>query len=205
MKRFINGFILFGPGAFIRKFRKKELPKNGPVLIHIGCGEFNDKRYINVDTRPGWHIDYVDSIENCAKIFPPNYADLVYACHVLEHISHLNLLESVKGVYRCLKKGGVFRVSVPNFDTIIDMYDYKREIKDIVAPLMGGQGYQGNFHHSVFNEKYLKDVFLMSGFREVRRWDPKNAPYHNFKDWSSRKINLYNQEWPISLNLEAVK
>jgi predicted SAM-dependent methyltransferase len=119
-----RNFFLFKIGAAIRYFKKRPLPKNPekPVLIHIGCGEFNDKRYINVDTRPGWHIHYVDSIENCEKLFPANYADLIYTCQVLEHVSHLKLLKTIRGLFRCLKGGGILRLSVPDFDTIIKMY-----------------------------------------------------------------------------------
>jgi len=65
-------FFLFSLGKYIRTFRKLQFPKNpdGKVLIHVGCGEFNDQRFINVDTRPGWHIHVVESIENIDTAFP---------------------------------------------------------------------------------------------------------------------------------------
>ena len=202
-----RNFFLFKIGAVARNFKKRPFGKNfhGKILIHIGCGEFNDKRYINIDTRLGWHIDKVSSIENCYKLFPLNYADLIYACHVLEHVSHLKLSKTIQGLFVCLKKGGILRISVPNFDTIIKMYQEKKIIEDIVSPLMGGQGYQDNFHYSVFDENYLKKILTTAGFKEIRKWDPNNASYHNFNDWSGRKINLYGKEWSISLNLEAIK
>ena len=202
-----RNFFLFRFGAFLRLFKKRPFPQNseGKILIHIGCGEFNDSRYINVDTRPGWHIHFVDSIENFEKLFPSNYADLIYACHIIEHVSHLKLAETLKKLFNCLKKDSILRLSVPNFDVIVKMYQERNSIDDILAPLMGGQGYPGNFHYSVFNEDYLKNLLLKSGFKEVRKWDPENASYHNFNDWSKRKINLYRKDWPISLNLEAIK
>jgi hypothetical protein len=203
--KILRNFFLFRIGAFLRSFKKKPLPSSKPVLIHIGCGEFNDPTYINVDTRAGWHIHSVDSIENCENLFPANYADLIYACHVLEHVSHLKIRKTLNGLRKCLKKGGILRLSVPDFDKILEMYQEENNIDDIIAPLMGGQGYPGNFHCAVFNEDYLKQLLLKSGFRETRKWDPNNASYHNFNDWSRRKINLYGKEWSISLNLEAVK
>lgn len=203
--KILRNFFLFRIGAFLRSFKKKPLPSSQPVLIHIGCGEFNDPRYINVDTRAGWHIHFVDSIENCEKLFPVNYADLIYACHVLEHVSHLKIQKTLKGLCKCLKKGGILRLSVPDFDVLVKMYQQNYRVEDIQAPLMGGQGYLGNFHYSVFNENHLKNLLFKSGFREIRKWNPKDALYHNFDDYSSYQINLYGKKWSISLNLEAVK
>ena len=119
-----RNFFLFRIGKVFRSFKKCPLPKNsdGLILIHIGCGELNNKRYINVDTRPGWHIHFVESIENCQKLFPENYADLIYACHVLEHVSHLKLIKTLQGLFKCLKKGGVLRLSVPDFDVLVKIY-----------------------------------------------------------------------------------
>ncbi len=207
IKRKVKNIALFKIGKFIRFLKKPSLPKNpdGTVLIHIGCGELNDSRYINVDVRPGWHIHFLGSMEDCEKLFPLNYADLIYICHVLEHISHLKISQAIQGLYKTLKKGGTLRISVPDFDTIMEMYKEKKSIKDIMAPLMGGQGYSANFHHSVFNEDYLRQLLLKSGFGEVRKWNPENAQYYNFDDWSKRKINLYGKDWPISLNIEAIK
>jgi predicted SAM-dependent methyltransferase len=203
----IRHILLFKIGAVARRFRKRPLPLNpdGKVFVHIGCGDSHDKRYINIDARPGWHIHYVDYIENVDKILLPQYADLIYACHVLEHVSHLKLRRTLKGLYNCLKKEGVLRLSVPDFDTLVRMYLERHSVNDIIAPLMGGQGYPGNFHHSVFNEEYLKGLLMNAGFKEVRKWDPESTPDHNFDDWSRRKIYFNNKEWQISLNLEAIK
>jgi hypothetical protein len=202
-----RNFFLFKIGPYVRFFRKRPLPKNsdGKILIHIGCGDLDDSKYINVDTRPGWHIHYVDSIENIEKIFPENYADLIYACMILEHVSYLKLSKVVKNLYKLLKIGGILRVSVPNFDVILEMYKETKSIEGITPPLMGGQGYVGNFHYSVFNEKFLIELLTKSGFKEVRGWIPGKAQHHHFNDWSGRKFPLGGKEWEISLNLEAVK
>ncbi|MDH4196075.1 MAG: methyltransferase domain-containing protein [Candidatus Aminicenantes bacterium] len=201
----VRGFFLFKLGAHFRRWRKRPLPSEDKVLIHIGCGVLNDRRYINVDTRPGWHIDYVESIENFPRLFPPDYADLIYACHVLEHVSYLAIPKTLKGLYRCLKKGGILRLSVPDFRAIIAIYREKRSVPDIMALLMGGQGYPGNFHFSVFDEDSLTEALGKAGFAEVRSWDPASASFHDFEDWSRRQKHLYGRNWTVSLNLEAVK
>lgn len=202
-----RNIFLFKIGPVIRYFKKRPLPQNpdGAILIHIGCGEFNDKRYINVDARQGWHIHYAGSVEDCERLFPADFADLIYCCHILEHVSHQKISGTLKGLYKKLKRGGTLRISVPDFNTIVKMYKERNSIEDIIAPLMGGQGYPENFHYNVFDESYLKELLLESGFKEVKKWNPENASYHNFNDWSKRKFSLYEKEWSISLNLEAIK
>lgn len=203
--RTLNGFWLFTIGPFLRKFKKKPLPSFEKVMLHIGCGDFNDKRYINIDARQGWHIDYTAKAEDCHKFFSNDSVDLIYACHVLEHISHQNLKNTLSSLCRILKKGGILRISVPDFDKILAIYNEKKIIGDINCPLMGGQGYKDNFHFSVFNKNYLEKLLLDSGFSETRAWEPGNASFHNFSDWSGRKIDIYNKTFEISLNIEGIK
>ncbi len=200
-------FFLFILGSKLRYFKKPSFPKNkdGKVLIHIGCGDFNDKRYINIDTRPGWHIHSTKKIEDIESVFPKNFADLIYACHILEHVPYANVPQVLKKTYSRLKKGGVLRLAVPNFEVITQMYQMGKSVKDILPPLMGGQGYPDNFHYTAFDKKFLTKLLLDAGFEKVRIWDPKTAPYYDFKDWAGRTISLYGKEWPISLNVEAIK
>jgi len=201
----VRSFFLFRLGGRLRRWRKRPPRSADRVLIHIGCGVFNDKRFINVDTRPGWHIDHVESIENCPRVFGPDYADLIYACHVLEHVSHLEVSRTLEGLYGCLKKGGVLRLSVPDFRAIVKIYEERHAIPDIAGLLLGGQDYPGNVHLSVFDEEHLTAALRRAGFLEVRRWDPETASFHDFEDWSRRRKHLYGRDWEISLNLEAVK
>jgi len=190
-----------------RELFSPKLPKleNNKVYIHLGCGPINAVGFINVDILPFSHIHYIHRVDDLS-IFPDEYADLIYASHLLEHLSYNNTLAILKEWYRVLKKGGIIRISVPDFDKLIEVYSYEqKDIKTIIGPLMGGQDYEYNYHKSVFNEKYLKDLLISSGFTEVRRWDPKNVEMHSFEDWASRPIRVNGREYLISLNIEAVK
>lgn len=192
---------------FIKKtLNPPRLPKNedGKILIHLGCGSQNDSRYINVDGIPFPHVHYVTHVEKL-PMFQKNYADLVYACHVLEHISHRKLLDVLREWQRVLKDGGVLRLSVPDFDKIIMIYKTEGEnIPRTIPPLMGThENGEFDFHRAIFNKEYLINLFKEAGFREVREWNPNTAPYYTFKDWAGpRKVHgIYE----ISLNLEGVK
>lgn len=190
-----------------RRIRPPALPKSedGKVYIHLGCGEINAPGFINVDVIPYSHVHYVQEVDDLS-IFPNKYADLIYASHVLEHISHRKITEVLKEWYRVIKEGGVLRLSVPDFDKLIAIYSAEGEdIGAIIAPLMGGQDHTYNFHKTVFNENYLSEILLSAGFKEVRRWNPEEVKLHSFDDWASEPITYKGKKYPISLNIEAVK
>jgi predicted SAM-dependent methyltransferase len=181
------------------------LPQNtdGSVLIHLGCGYQNDPRYINVDGEPLPHVHYVGPVEKL-PMFRANYADLVYACHVLEHISHQQMINVLSEWRRVLKPGGVVRISVPDFDKLIDLYHTEGgSVERVMSPLMGTQESGYDFHMTIFNEAYLSKLLKEAGFLETRIWDPDTASYYSFHDWArDKKIHGI---YPIGLNIEGVK
>lgn len=194
-------------GIMKRKIIPPALPENkdGKVYIHLGCGEINSPEFINIDTRPFPYVHYVRKAEKL-DVFPYNYADLIYACHILEHYSHAKTTEVLKEWFRVLKKNGILRLSVPDFDKIIEIYNSEgKDINVIQKNLMGGQNHAYNYHKTVFNKEHLRSLLLSVRFREVREWDPNVVELHSFDDWASRKRKIGQREYAISLNLEAVK
>jgi len=190
-----------------RLFVRPQLPKNrdGKILIHLGCGDIASPEFINVDARSAPHVHYICDVTDLS-ILPDNYADLVYACHLLEHIRRDKLRKTLWEWRRILKPSGILRISVPDFDALLHIYEAcGHEIDSIAKPLMGGQGYLGNFHHSVFNYGYLHSLFEEVGFQIIRAWDPKKVDYHDFDDYASYTIMANGDSYPVSLNIEAVK
>ncbi len=190
-----------------RCFIAPKLPKNpnGKVFIHLGCGDIASPEFINVDARPGPHVHYVRDVTDLS-ILSDGYADLVYACHVLEHIPHRVLRKTLWEWRRILKQGGILRLSVPDFDKIVHIYESSaRDINSILGPLMGGQEYEYNVHSSAFNHTYLADKLREARFKEVRQWDPDRVSNHDFRDWANSDIVIEGRAFPVSLNLEAIK
>lgn len=178
---------------------------NSRVYIHLGCGEINSSEFINVDTRFFPHIHHVNDVCELS-IFRNEFADLIYASHILEHISMLKLTQVLNEWKRVLRNGGILRIGVPNFETILKMYEDNNQDIDIIwMPLMGGQEYKDNFHYAVFSKDSLTRLLLECGFSEVREWDPAVVDNHNFEDWASKKYEKKGKIYQISLNLEAVK
>lgn len=188
-----------------RRIHPPSLPKNNKVYIHLGGGEINIPEFINVDIRPLSHIHYVRSAEDL-DIFPDKYADLVYACHLLEHFGVQEVPKVLKEWQRILKAGGILRLSVPDFDKLIEIYEgEKRDIQAIISPLTGSQNVGYSPHMSVFKKEYLTQLLLSTGFREVREWNPDEVKLHQFDDWASRPIVRKSGSYSVSLNLEAVR
>jgi len=185
---------------------KPQLPQNpeGKIFIHLGCGDITSPEFINVDARAAPHVHYVCNVTDLS-IFQDDYADLVYACHVLEHIQPTALAKTLWEWRRIVKPGGILRLSVPDFGKILHIYEScSCNISSILDPLMGGQRDKHDVHYSVFNHRYLADKLREAGFKEVRQWDPDRVENHDFRDWANSDIVLNGRAFPVSLNLEAV-
>ncbi len=193
--------------ALRRRFVAPALPvaADGKVRIHLGCGEIAAAGFINVDTRPAPHVHYVRDVTDLS-LFADNGADLIYASHVLEHVPHPGLRETLWEWRRVLRPGGILRLSVPDFDQIVHIYQScDRDMTSVLAVLMGGQEERSNTHHTVFNRAYLEEKLREAGFEEIRPWRPEEVKDHDFEDWASRPLERSGRRFEVSLNLEAVK
>lgn len=179
-------------------------PRTNKRLIHLGCGSIDARGYINVDIRRRPHIHHVHDVTKL-EMFSDGFADLIYACHVLEHLSFRELLTVLKEWRRVLKCGGILRVSVPDFDRILNIYADYRTIDAVIPMLLGNQDYEFNYHKSIFNAAYLERLLKQAGFREVRMWQPGQVEHYDFVDWASQEIEFGDKSYPISLNVEAIK
>ena len=178
---------------------------NTGVKIHIGAGEINLQGWINVDARPFDHIHIV-SEELDLKEFSDDSVTEIYMSHILEHVPFSKVLNIFKHFNKKLKVGGILRVSVPDFDSIVKIYTNNNNNLDTVKyTLMGGQDYEHNFHYSVYNLKALESIFKKAKFNNINKWNTKEDFGLEFGDWSSYKFQTKKEDIEISLNLKATK
>ena len=106
--------------APVRRHRAFQQLKNGigaqPIKLHLGCGHIRIPGFLNVDILDSSAVDLQDDISKLNKV-PDNSVDLIYACHVLEHFSHVEALAVLKRWHEVLKPGGELRISVPDTDS----------------------------------------------------------------------------------------
>ncbi len=195
--------------GFVRRWlTNPPLPqkRDGPLLVHIGCGDISSPEFVNVDAQPYPHVHCVTNDITNLPMFSDRSVDLVYMCHVLEHVHRRDIFDVLGEFRRVLKPGGVLRISVPDFDLLIAMYEgIGRDPDGIIAPLLGSHANEYDFHYWVFTERSLSAILFKAGFRAVRQWDPHQCDYHAFEDWASRTYDIAGKQFSISLNLEAVR
>ncbi len=143
------------------------------------CGPINFLGYANVDVKLSSHIHYVHDAYPL-EIFESEALELVYVSHVLEHFPIPEVPNVLTEWHRILKPGGLLRLGVPDFPTLLRIYSDTGDIKDILGPLMRGQTDLHNFHKSVYDEQYLSEILHAAGFSEVRPWDPAIRLFYNY-------------------------
>lgn len=94
-----------------------------PDKLNLGCGDIyvTDEDWLNYDYLP--HSDNVKKID-LGKPFPLKSETfvLVYSSHFLEHLTSTTLKLVLQESFRVLKKGGIIRIVVPDFDEMIQRY-----------------------------------------------------------------------------------
>jgi len=185
-------------------FIRPRLPKGNKMMLHLGCGEINIPGFINVDKRPFSHIHYLSDVEELPFI-KENTVDLIYISHCLEHIPHRKLVKVLNEYHRVLKRGGILRISVPDFKKITEIYQITNDVNTIIHPLFGSQEYKYNFHFNAFDYKSLESVLLERDYVNVRLWYYGDDELKSFPDWSGGIIPVNNFDHRISLNIEAEK
>jgi len=167
--------------------------------LHLGCGNRKLDGFVNVDVRDEVAPDIVASVRNLDPV-GENSIDLIYACHVLEHVPRPELAETLAEWYRVLKPGGVLRISVPDFRTLAQLYIYNQvPMWLLIGALHGRQDHNWNKHFVTFDHHYLAWMLTEAGFIDVRHWNPAEVHPAGWDDYSLATIDGEL----ISLNLEA--
>jgi predicted SAM-dependent methyltransferase len=184
------------------------------MKLHLGCGKRFIPGFIHIDKSNMKHIDYVTEVDNLS-MFNDDSVDLIYASHVLEYYSYFECIDVLKEWYRVLKPNAILRLSVPDFDKLINVYQStNNDINKIIGPLYGRMKVINDdgsstliFHRTVFNKLKLKSILLEAGFNNVVNWDWRNTEHANYDDYSQAYFPHMDKDKGllISLNLEASK
>ena len=115
--------------------------------------------------------------------------------------------------YRVLKKGGLLRVAVPDFESIIKVYSKYRDLdhRGILGPLYGKWPRKNRhdfiYHRIVYDFNSLYRILEKANFKNISRYDWQNTEHANIDDYSQSYIPHMDKENGIliSLNVEAYK
>lgn len=177
----------------------------GKINLHLGCGTKDKEGFINVDGFPYPHVHYVQPLDKLSN-FANGSINLIYACHCLEHFRYLQTESVLREWYRVLENGGILRLSVPDFDKLVSIYQTHKNDPDIILPqLMGGQDNKYNYHLTAFNIVNLTSYLKRVGFACIQEWQPGSDDLTTFDDFSTYRKEVEGKLYEISLNLEAIK
>lgn len=180
-----------------------------PDRLHLGCGPIRLSGFCNVDIVSTEATDIIDDVSKL-RYFPVNYAEEIYACHVLEHFPHAEIPPILARWHAVLKPGGILRISVPDIDRLVKIYmDNWQHFQTPgnspwVGLIYGGQGVPYDFHKTGFNFCWLKFLMEKAGFHSIAEYP--HEPHFaggDIRDGSFAGLETFAQY--VSLNILGYK
>lgn len=144
------------------------------MKLHLGCGNKYLAGFTHIDLAEGEHIDFRLDIGGPLP-FPDSSVDLIYSSHALEYFDRFEALEVLREWKRVLTTGGELYLSVPNFESLLEIYRQSgQDITRILGPLFGRWPLNDTkiYHRNVFDAKLLESILLESGFSHVASFNP---------------------------------
>lgn len=128
--------------------------------------------------------------------FFDNSVDYVYSSHMFEHLSKEDAKKVLREIYRVLKKGGIVRICVPDFESIISLYyrGCKEQAVDCIFP-SSRFDYLGR-HRYAYDFDLLRQFLQEAGFVNIERC--------SYRQGTSPDIDLLDNR-PAGLFVEASK
>lgn len=179
------------------------------MKINMGCGWRNfGKDWIHIDGGDYNHLDY-NSITNLSQ-FNDNSIDLIYASHLIEYFDREEIKSILQEWKRVLKKGGILRVAVPNFEILSKLYFEKKvKLEQIIGPLYGKMNMSdvNIYHKTTYDFESLRNLLESCDFKNVVLYNWRDTEHSIFDDHSQAYIPHMDKENGIliSLNMECQK
>jgi len=183
---------------------KEKKLKQVNMFVQFGCGLSAPKSWVNFDSSPSLVIGKIPLLKNLLKSYLPPFpknvrygnivkglpvkdekAKLVYASHVLEHLSLNDFRIALKNAYKILENNGVFRLIVPDLQWYITEYQQSKSgnrsydfminthlgLKHRQKGLMGllRSWFGNNLHLWMWDFDSINIELQKAGFKNIRR------------------------------------
>ncbi len=137
-------------------------------------------------SKEGWtNLDVVNGYDITEKLlseYEDNSIEVIYSAHFIEHLKYKILYKLIKDCFRVLKTGGLMRVTTPDLDKILAIYQsgskdllmkndpyYAKHpnltLKGIVEELLGVD--KKAYHESYITKNSLRLFFMLVGFTKI--------------------------------------
>lgn len=184
------------------------------MKLHLGSGRKRIPGYRNVDADAACGPDVVATVDDLCELEDKSVS-AIYACHVLEHTHREKVGAVLAEWHRVLKPGGELRVAVPDFQTIVRLYNEGTHLERIWGLFYGGNKSEWDSHKVIFDYETLCTYLQKAGFHSMRRYEPsgwlsgvfeEKASLANYRDYNAYidfSTAVVNDQL-ISLNVVAV-
>jgi predicted SAM-dependent methyltransferase len=183
------------------------------LKLHLGCGKRFLSGYVHIDMDRHPHIDYYQDIK-WLPMLADGSAREIYTCGTFEYFDRVSEVSDVlKEWKRVLCRGGLLRVSVPDFEGVVKVYEKNRDVDGIgiLGPVFGRieikteTGKQVLFHKTVYDFESLKRVLTVAGFEHVSRYDWREFLPSGYDDFSAAYVpHMDPNGIPLGLNVVCV-
>ena len=166
--------------------------------LHLGCGHRYLPGYIHIDinnTIP--HLDFCTKIDDL-QMFENNSVDEIYSCGAIGYYDPDERNKLFKEWHRVLKKGGVLRISVVDFEKQIEVYLQSNKnltSVGVLGPMFGiwlyedGQGVEKKaYKKTAYDFITLKNVLLNFGFVDYKKYNWKEFLPLGYDDYSAAYV-----------------
>ena len=176
------------------------------MKLHLGCGSKHIDGFINIDARELPGVDEVDDVKALTK-FTKDSVELIYASHILEHITRLEYTNVLSRWYDLLKTGGILRIAVPDIEKVFEHYNKNRDLRSLRGFLWGFQSYGFNYHYCGWDFKTIKEDLTSVGFKNIKIYKWRKTEHSHIDDFSQCYLPHMDKEngMLMSLNIEAEK
>ena len=176
------------------------------MKLHLGAGAKYLPGYMHIDVNEHPHIDHIADVRDLSFL-ETGIAEEIYASHVLEHFTRLEIKDVLAEWARVLHPGGILRLAVPDFEAAVAEYQNNKSLNAVLGLLYGGQDYQHNFHYQAYDFNRLSGLLEEIGFCDIARYDWREFLPANYDDFSRAYIPHMDFENGrlMSLNVTARK
>lgn len=169
------------------------------LKLHLGCGKRDfGREWDHIDAAD---FDHIKS-HNVRKLpYLDHIVDVIYASHLIAYFDRAEIVDVLAEWKRVLKPGGVLRLATPDFWRMAQMYEANRvNIEQILGPMYGKMDIGIKIYHkTVWDYPSLSRQLMLSGFKNVHRYDHRKTEHAQFDDHSA----AYLKDVLISLNIEC--
>jgi predicted SAM-dependent methyltransferase len=156
------------------------------LKLHVGCGDIIKEGYLNLDLRQTHPSVIVADI----RTLPYRDVDEIFACDVLEHVSHFETASVIQHWYDILRPGGKLFIQSPCLELVCKFALEATTIEQkemALARIFAGKGYMENEHKNALDPLLLDHYFKQAGF------DISKAKYEigNFGNKTNLRVTIY--------------